>query len=389
MPVFSLSNCRHISLQEYVLQDFLYVDTADALQTLVAQYERCSLLVLDTEFVRTRTYYARLGLIQAYDGETLALIDPVAIEDLSPFWALLSNPNILKLLHSGSEDLEVFAHHGNCQPAPLLDSQIAAAIAGMGHGLGYAKLVQQLLDIELDKGESRTDWIKRPLTDAQLFYAANDVKYLYQLYPMLRDKLVEQNRLEWAYEESQRMTEGRLQAADMQQAYLKVKNAFQLEPTELAVLRSLAAWRLAKAIKRDMAVGFVLKDHTLIALAKKQPRSMNELLQSRDLNDHEKRFYGKELLKALDNVDLQSLPEPLDVLALKPGYKSAFKIIKAVLTDISETRQVPIELLGSKKLIHEYLEWQWGGKIAAEPLVLQGWRGSLTAEALAQIESQL
>ncbi|WP_228729835.1 ribonuclease D [Shewanella avicenniae] len=371
------------------MQDFLYVDTADALQTLVAQYERCSLLVLDTEFVRTRTYYARLGLIQAYDGETLALIDPVAIEDLSPFWALLSNPNILKLLHSGSEDLEVFAHHGNCQPAPLLDSQIAAAIAGMGHGLGYAKLVQQLLDIELDKGESRTDWIKRPLTDAQLFYAANDVKYLYQLYPMLRDKLVEQNRLEWAYEESQRMTEGRLQAADMQQAYLKVKNAFQLEPTELAVLRSLAAWRLAKAIKRDMAVGFVLKDHTLIALAKKQPRSMNELLQSRDLNDHEKRFYGKELLKALDNVDLQSLPEPLDVLALKPGYKSAFKIIKAVLTDISETRQVPIELLGSKKLIHEYLEWQWGGKIAAEPLVLQGWRGSLTAEALAQIESQL
>ncbi|KFZ38574.1 ribonuclease D [Shewanella mangrovi] len=371
------------------MQDFLYVDTADALQTLVAQYERCSLLVLDTEFVRTRTYYARLGLIQAFDGETLALIDPVAIEDLSPFWALLSNPNILKLLHSGSEDLEVFAHHGKCQPAPLLDSQLVAAICGMGHGMGYAKLVQTLLDIELDKGESRTDWIKRPLTEAQLFYAANDVKYLYQLYPMLREKLEQQGRLQWAFEESERMTEGRLQAPDLQQAYLKVKNAFQLQPKELAVLRALAAWRQAKAIKRDLAVGFVMKDHTLIALAKKQPRSMNELLQSRDLSDHEKRIHAKELLKVMNNADMSNLPEPLDVLALKPGYKSAFKLIKGVLHDIAESQQVPIELLGSKKLIHEYLEWEWAGKQSELPLVLQGWRGSLTANALGQIEAQL
>ena len=141
------------------------------------------ILVLDTEFVRTRTYYANLGLIQAYDGKRLALIDPVSITDLSGFWQLLSNPNIVKLVHSCSEDLEVFAHYGQCQPTPLFDSQLAASVAGLGHGLGYAKLVEMCLDVSLDKGESRTDWLKRPLSDAQLQYAANDVYYLYQLYP--------------------------------------------------------------------------------------------------------------------------------------------------------------------------------------------------------------
>ncbi|MCH1923741.1 ribonuclease D [Shewanella sp. C32] len=371
------------------MQKFVYVDTADALQALVAQYQRSPLLVLDTEFVRTRTYYAQLGLIQAFDGTTLALIDPVAIKDLSAFWALLTDSNIMKLLHSGSEDLEVFAHLGQCQPAPLLDSQLAAALAGMGHGLGYAKLVQQLLGVELDKGESRTDWLKRPLSDAQLQYAANDVDYLYQLYPKLCAALEQQGRMAWALEESQRMTEGRLDAPDLPHAYLKVKNAFQLTPMELAVLRALAAWRMAKAIKRDLAVGFVMKDHTLLALAKKQPTSLNELLQSRDLSDHEKRIHAKELVKVIANADKQNLPEPLDVLALKPGYKSAFKLIKNAITAIAEDKQAPIELLGSKKLIHEYLEWIWNQKQGAQPLVLQGWRGSLLAEGLAAIEPQL
>ncbi|MGL5409223.1 MAG: ribonuclease D, partial [Shewanella sp.] len=165
---------------------FQYVSDEASLNALVAQYQQSKLLVLDTEFVRTRTYYAKLGLIQAYDGKTLALIDPVAIADLSQFWALLADPTIVKLVHSCSEDLEVFAHYGQCQPLPLFDSQIAAALCGMGHGLGYAKLVETCLDEVIDKGESRTDWMHRPLTQAQLTYAANDVLYLHQLYPQLQ-----------------------------------------------------------------------------------------------------------------------------------------------------------------------------------------------------------
>jgi ribonuclease D len=368
------------------LSAFHYVSDAASLNALVAQYQQSKILVLDTEFVRTRTYYAKLGLIQAYDGHTLALIDPVALPDLSQFWALHDNPNIIKLVHSCSEDLEVFAHYGQCQPAPLFDSQIAASLCGMGHGVGYAKLVETCLNEVIDKGESRTDWMRRPLSEAQLTYAANDVLFLYQLYPQLEAKLSAQRRLAWLYEEGQRMTEGRLATPDLDTAYLKVKNAFQLNEIQLAYLKVLAKWRLEKALARDLALGFVIKDHGLIALAKKQPKSIAELIKLNDLTEQEKRIHGKEILRIMQTADLVNLPELVDVLALKSGYKSAFKSIKTCLTELCEHHEVPQEMLASKRHIHEYLQWRWDGQLGDLPAVLGGWRGELAAQSLAKLE---
>lgn len=365
---------------------FHYVSDAASLNALVAQYQQSKILVLDTEFVRTRTYYAKLGLIQAYDGHTLALIDPVALPDLSQFWALLDDPNIIKLVHSCSEDLEVFAHYGQCQPSPLFDSQIAASLCGMGHGVGYAKLVETCLGEVIDKGESRTDWMRRPLSEAQLTYAANDVLFLYQLYPQLEAKLSAQGRLTWLYEEGQRMTEGRLAAPDLDTAYLKVKNAFQLNEIQLAYLKVLAKWRLEKALARDLALGFVIKDHGLIALAKKQPKSIAELMKLNDLTEQEKRIHGKEILRIMQTADLVNLPELVDVLALKSGYKSAFKSIKTCLAELCEHHEVPQEMLASKRHIHEYLQWRWDNQQGDLPAVLCGWRGELAAQSLAKLE---
>ncbi|MBR9727091.1 ribonuclease D [Shewanella intestini] len=361
---------------------FDYIDNDSDLIKLVEQYQQAKLLVLDTEFVRTRTYYANLGLIQAYDGVTLALIDPVAIHDLSPFWQLLSNPQITKLLHSCSEDLEVFAHYGQCQPAPLFDSQIAASLCNMGHGLGYAKLVQACLDVEIDKGESRTDWMKRPLSDAQLNYAANDVSYLYNLYPQLVEKLQESKRLSWLLEEGERITEGRLSPANADEAYLKVKNAYQLLPKQLACLKVLAKWRLEKAVSRNLALGFVLKDHALIALAKKQPTNLAALNNLVDLTEHEKRYHGKEIVRLIEHVDYTQLPEPLDVIALKSGYKAAFKNVKTLLTGVSEEQQVPMEFIGSKRLIHEFMVWLFNNKQGQLPLLKTGWRAQVINGAI-------
>ncbi|MCL1143064.1 ribonuclease D [Shewanella gaetbuli] len=366
--------------------EFEYISNDDALESLVAQYQKAPLLVLDTEFVRTRTFYAKLGLIQAYDGKTLALIDPVAISDLSPFWSLLTNENIIKLVHSCSEDLEVFAHYGKCQPKPLFDSQIAASLAGMGHGLGYAKLVEQCLEISLDKGESRTDWMKRPLSDAQLQYAANDVYYLYELYPQILQKLIELQRLDWVYQEGERLTEGRLDALDNQQAYLKVKNAFQLTRRQLATLKVLAAWRQEKALSRDLALGFVIKDHALIALAKKSPKTLPDLINMNDLTDHEKRFHGKDLIKVMATADMSNLPDEVDVIALKPNYKQTFKTVKTRLTAVCEQHNVPMEFVGSKRLIHQFLTWLYHDKNSKAPLILQGWRGQLIGDQLHDIE---
>ena len=365
---------------------FQYIEDDASLAALVEQYQDADLLVLDTEFVRTRTYYARLGLIQAYDGKTLALIDPLAVSNLELFWQLLRKESSVKLLHSCSEDLEVFARYGQCQPTNLFDSQIAAGLAGMGHGLGYAKLVEQTLEVSLDKGESRTDWLKRPLTEAQLNYAANDVYYLYKLYPQLVKLLEEQGRLDWVYEEGVRMTQGRLDTPDPETAYLKVKNAFQLSSNQLAVLRDLSHWRLNRALQKDLALGFVVKDHALIALAKKQPKSTNDLFKMSELTEQEKRIHGKEIVKIIDNVSYDNPPKPLDVIALKTGYKTAFKSIKNCITEQAELKGIPLELLGSKKYIHEYLQWVWDAKKGDKPLILSGWREAIVAESLSALK---
>ncbi len=368
------------------LLPFQYIDDDASLSVLVKQYSQAKLLVLDTEFVRTRTYYARLGLIQVYDGKTLALIDPLAVTDLRDFWALLMREDMITVLHSCSEDLEVLAKYGQCQPKNLFDSQIAAALCGMGHGLGYAKLVEQCLNVTLDKGESRTDWLKRPLTDAQLHYAANDVEYLYQLYPQLVQKLEESERLAWLYEEGERMTEGRLALPDGETAYLKVKNSFQLSPKQLAYLKVLAKWRLEKALVKDLALGFVIKDHALIALAKKQPKTTADIIKMSELTEQEKRIHAKAIIAVMATANLDELPPAIDVIALKPGYKSAFKTIKNCLTAMSEQHQVPMELIGSKRHIHEFLQWRWQKQQGELPLLLTGWRAALVQESLSGLE---
>lgn len=368
---------------------FEYIDTQAALDRLVKRYQKSTLLVLDTEFVRTRTYYAKLGLIQVYDGQILALIDPLVISDFSGFWALLTNEKIIKILHSCSEDLEIIAHYGNCQPKPLFDTQIAAALCGFGHGIGYAKLVEQCLSVSLDKGESRTDWLKRPLSQQQLSYAANDVYYLYRLYPLLLDAAKKQHRLAWIQEESLNLTQNRLIEPDEEQAYLKVKNVNQLSPMQLAYVKVLAKWRLQQAISRDMALGFVIKDHALTALAKKQPKTLTDLNQCPELTPNEKQVHGNKLIKILQTADLEHLPEPIDVIAFKPGYKVTFKKLKASLSEVCNQHSIPEEMLASKRYIHEYLRWYTSDNRNDKPTILKGWRAILVGNALENIEIKL
>ena len=363
-----------------------FVDTQESLNSLVEKLKQSRILALDTEFVRTRTYYAQLGLIQVYNGEVLALIDPISGINLSEFWLLLKDENMLKVLHSASEDLDVFAHYGDVQPAPYFDSQIGAGFAKMGHGLGYANLVQQLLGVELDKGESRTDWLKRPLSDKQLTYAANDVFYLFHLYPLLKEKLDSFERFNWALEESANIGKGRLEAPDYENAYLKVKNGFQLSQIQLAYLKPLAKWRLKTAIKKDMALGFIIKDHGLIALAKASPKNFTQLERVKELNEHEKRKFSKPILSNLQNADLDNLPPKIDVIAFRSDYKKSFKAVKSKLTVIAEHNDVPLEIFASKKYIHEYLNWYWSEDEETKPKLLTGWRGQLAVSTLSTLE---
>ncbi|RLV61255.1 ribonuclease D [Parashewanella curva] len=365
--------------------DYVLVEDQNAFDDLIAQFSQSDIISLDTEFVRTRTYYAKLGLVQMYDGQTLALVDPLKCEDLSGLWQLLANENIIKLLHAGSEDLDIFAHYGQVEPKSIFDTQFAASICGFDHGLGYARLVEQCLGVVLDKGESRTDWMKRPLSQKQLDYAANDVFYLYSIFPILKQKLVELDRYEWVFEEGQIQTAGRTNEHDFDNAYLKVKNAFQLTPKQLALLKPLASWRLNTAVKKDTAIGFILKDHILIALAKAWPKSLKDFSKIREMSNIERGRYGKQVLSCFQQADFDNLPERIDAIAYRDDYKGSFKLVKKHLTQVAEQNTLPLEQIASKKMVHEYLGWLWKQPDRL-PKILTSWRGRLTEESLSKLE---
>ena len=170
-----------IKTQEKPVLNYQFITTNTALEDVCKAASEVSQIALDTEFVRIRTYYPHLGLIQMYDGKQISLIDPLTITEWTPFVELLTNPTVLKYLHAGSEDLEVFSHQFGCVPTPMIDTQVVAAFLGYPISCGFATLVEKYEHIALDKSESRTDWLARPLTEKQCQYASGDVFYLLPL----------------------------------------------------------------------------------------------------------------------------------------------------------------------------------------------------------------
>ncbi len=233
-------------------------------------------LAIDTEFVRTRTYYPQLGLFQIYDGEHLALLDPLTL-DLSSLWQRLGRAGQIAILHASGEDLELIQHQAGHLPNQMHDTQLAAAFLGYGVSVGFGALVNEFLAVELEKDQARTDWLARPLTPRQLEYAAADVFYLLPLYERVMAKLHESGKFAWFEQECQNHSARKTQTSDPRQAYLDIVNAWQLGRRELAILRELAAWRQQEAVRRDLALNFVVKELHLFKVAERRPTSLRDL----------------------------------------------------------------------------------------------------------------
>ena len=195
--VKSVTDCYALAMNLPSDQDIPYIDTTSELIAFCAAIKDSEWLAIDTEFVREKTYYPQLCLIQVSNGEQLACIDPLALDDIEPLLAVFYDPSITKVFHAASQDLEIFAHLRNELPAPLFDTQIAAALLGHGNQISYAAMVKIYCDVELDKSHSRTDWSRRPLSAAQIQYAADDVRYLGVVYNLLLEELQIKNRDTW------------------------------------------------------------------------------------------------------------------------------------------------------------------------------------------------
>ncbi len=377
--------------EEKFVLNYRLVTTDSELAEICQQASEAPWVALDTEFVRTRTFYPQLGLLQLYDGKNVSLIDPLSITDFSPFKALLTNKAQIKFLHAGSEDLEVFLHDFECVPEPMIDTQIVAAFLGYPISCGFASLVAEHLDVELDKSESRTDWLARPLSEKQCDYATADVLYLLPLAKILMQKVTDAGYLDDAKDECKRVVARRQKTLKPEKAYLNIHNAWQLRDEQLACLQLLAAWRLDQAKARDMAINFVVKEEHLWKVARFLPSSLGEL-DGLGLSGQEIRCHGKRLLSIVEEakrLDESQYPDPVANITEQSQYKSIFKEIKEVVKNIAENEKFNAELLASRRQINQLLSVHWGIKeMSTQPELLDGWRGKLLAEPISKLLKQ-
>lgn len=280
------------------VQVFDFIETTESLRLYVEKISNCNWVALDTEFLRERTYYAKLCLVQIEADGFRACIDPLAIEDLSPLAEILDNSKITKVFHAAHQDLEILMTLTGKVPAPIFDTQVAASVLGIGDQMGYARLVEQMLSVSLSKTQSRTDWTRRPLKPAQLEYAIDDVRYLAQLYPQMLEQLQSKNRLQWLDKDFAKAVNQETYAINSRERWKKVRGNQVLKRPQLAILRELAAWREEKAEKSDRPRKWIISDDILLDLSKQQPSNSQEIGEIRGINtDRTKKYHNLWLEK--------------------------------------------------------------------------------------------
>ncbi len=367
------------------LIEFDYIDTEKALLDYCDKIKSAGALAIDTEFVRTRTLVPQLGLIQVYDGQHLALIDPVAISDLTVFSNILCNESIVKVLHSCSEDLDALWHNLGVVPSPLYDTQFAANLLGMGQTLGYANLVEQLLEVHVDKGESRTDWIARPLSSEQLHYAAADVFYLLPVYQEIAKQVESKGQTDWVFAESAFLSLKKRTDLPSEYAFLSIKNNWKLGAHSRQALKLIAAWRLEQAQKRDMAINFVLREQSMLEVAMKLPDNKAKLFQLQSITPKEARIHCDTLLELVREAratEQGDCPGKIQRLIDFPAYKKAMTELKRICDELAEEHNTRAEVLASKKQLNQWLKWCWFDfdeldAMALQPDIVSGWRKEL------------
>ncbi len=366
------------------------IETQNQLNDFIEKITGKPVLAIDTEFMRRRTLYPEVALIQVYDGEHLALIDPLAELSLFDFWQVLKNPEVLKVLHSPSEDIEVFQKYAGFVPSPLFDTQFALQILGQGNCMGFAHMVKELLDIEIDKSESRTNWLQRPLTKKQLDYAAADTFHLLPCFHLIKQQIDDAGFFDIVISESELVAQKRAYQTPAKQLYKDIKNAWQLRPQDLAVLRELAAWRREKAERKNLALNFVVKEHNLVEIAKRKPTSLNALRSVPGVEPMEVNRSGVEILKCIERgkaVPENEQPAQLKRLIDFPAYKKAAKDIKQKITKAAKEQGIPDDVLASKKQINQLISWNWKlddeeRKAASKPDLFNSWRYEYVKDVL-------
>ena len=349
----------------------VYIANQENLAAFAERAMHSSVLAIDTEFLREKTYYAKLCLIQLATDDETAIVDPFAVDDLKVLAPVLRNENVMKLFHAGNQDLEILLREVGVLPHPLFDTQVAAA------------LVHAECGVTLKKIDSFTDWSRRPLSDSQLEYAADDVVYLPRMYERMRAQLVELGRLSWLDRDFEDLADPARYAANERERYKRLKRVSQLSRRQLSAAREVAAWRELEAQRRDVPRKWVVTDEQIVEACKREPRSIDDLFMVRGLSDRlstkDARTVVSLIASALD-ASPDTWPEPDRCGKNEPNVDAELDLMCALVRLRAKQNGVAFPTLAS----HDDLARVARGYREGVDL-LRGWRRALVGEELLEL----
>ena len=337
-------------------------------------------VTVDTEFMRERTYWPQLCLIQIAGDGVEAIIDPLAIGiDLKPFFELMGNTNVLKVFHAARQDVEITHYLAGVIPQPLFDTQVAAMVCGFGDQIGYEAIVRKLAGAQVDKSSRFTDWSRRPLSEKQLAYALSDVTHLRTVYRKLQKKLDASGREPWLKEEMAILTSASTYTAHPEDAWQRIKFRPRRKQ-QTAVLQAVAAWRESEAQRKNVPRNRIVKDDVITELAIQQPRSRDDLHKLRALpRGYAGSQIGDELLSVVKvglQADLSTLPDlPSNGPAAPEGASAIADVLKLALKIVSEREGIAPKLIASSADIDKIAAGDFQGVRA-----MTGWRREVFGE---------
>ena len=356
-----------------------FVTSQESLAELCTEMSRSNFVAIDTEFIREKTYYPQLCLIQVATDTTLACIDPLLVKDLAPLAKILFDSNITKVFHAARQDMEIFSLLFSRPPAPVFDTQIAATLLGSGDQIGYANLVHTLLGVQLDKSQSRTDWLKRPLDTAQVEYAADDVRYLVKVYHNQVEQLASLGRTDWPNADFAELSDPATYQANTDNVWRKLGGINNLRGVQLAIALELVRWREQMAIQKDRPRKHILADELIVDIARLKPKSTEELSSLRSAQANLRDAYGPSIVEnvqralALPKEAWPSLPA-----FTKPtvGEEATVDVLNALIKFAAHRDQIAPTALCNRKELEQLVQGE------RDLPILHGWRRQHGGETL-------
>lgn len=371
-----------MSLQSHkVPVEGAYIASDAALVLAAEHWLTVPALGIDTEFIRADTFHPIPALIQVSDGQHCWLIDVLRVKDFSPFARVLTDPSVIKVVHAASEDLEVFDRLLHVLPEPLFDTQIAAAFCCHGASIGYSRLVQAVLSIEISKDQCRSDWLARPLTVEQKHYACLDVLYLPTLYGHLHLELTRQQRLHWAMEDNSRQLARYCEQRDAVYSIERISSINKLNTQERRCLWHLLLGRDALARSCNKPRNHIARDHVLVDIARKPPRHLGDLSAIDGFTPSSIRRFGEQFLQLARTVPPDLLC-PFIAEPLSRAEAARAKAARALADSIARRLDLPPDLLLRRQELEQLIRSHSAANAQLMPARFSGWRGDVLRDAL-------